>query len=200
MNASLFSMSETSDKQLLTLLQQGDQKAFIVIYERHHKPLYVLAYKYLKNKDLAKDAVQQIFLKLWEYHTALTINISLRNYLYTMLKNHVLNEIRNHTTVIEKHYQILQESVEYEEELLAKLEEHEMFDQLYTAIERLPEQKRMICLYKIRENLSNQEISDKMQISIPTVKTHYTQAIKILRQHFEKLWAFCLLWIYVSCS
>lgn len=107
-------------------------------------------------------------------------------------ENHVLNEIRNNNSALEKNYEIVQSSPEYEDELLAKIEEKDMMEHFYQAIEHLPEQKRQVCLYKLKGNLSNQEIADKMSISVPTVKTHYAQAIKILRTHFERLFLFLL--------
>lgn len=181
------SISGQTDDELLILLQKGNERAFTTIYERYHKLLYVLAFKYLKDCDTAKDAVQQIFLKLWESRTLLNIQINLRNYLYTMLKNHLLNEIRNNYTAMEKNYELAQKTIEHENKILEKLEEEEMNEQLYQAINNLPEQKKIICLYKLEEGLSNQEIAEKMQISIPTVKTHYSQAIKLLKKHFDKL-------------
>lgn len=187
MHKRFLSISGQTDDELLILLQIGNERAFTVIYERYHKLLYVVAYKYLKDNDSAKDAVQQIFLKLWESRTLLSININLRNYMYTMLKNHLLNEIRNNYTALEKNYELAQETVQYENEILSKLEEKEMTEQLYRAIADLPEQKRAVCLYKLKDGLSNQEIATKMQLSIPTVKTHYSQAIKLLREHFDKL-------------
>lgn len=187
MRERFLSISGQTDDDLLILLQKGNERAFTVIYERYHKLLYVVAYKYLKDNDSAKDAVQQIFLKLWESRTLLSININLRNYMYTMLKNHLLNEIRNNYTALEKNYELAQETVQYENEILSKLEEKEMTEQLYRAINDLPEQKRAVCLYKLKDGLSNQEIAMKMQLSIPTVKTHYSQAIKLLREHFDKL-------------
>lgn len=181
------SISGQTDDELLILLQKGNERAFTTIYERYHKLLYVVAYKYLKDNDAAKDAVQQIFLKLWEARTLFSIRINLRNYLYTMLKNHLLNEIRNNYTALEKNYELAQQTIEYENEILAKLEEKEMTEQLYHAIDNLPEQKKVVCLYKLKEGLSNQEIAEKMQLSVPTVKTHYSQAIKLLREQFDKL-------------
>ena len=176
---SFFQKSIRSDEDLLSALREGSEDAFTVIYERYHKLLYV----------------QQVFLRLWESHSLLMINVNLRNYLYTMLKNHVLNEIRNNNSALEKNYEIVQSSPEYEDELLAKIEEKDMMEHFYQAIEHLPEQKRQVCLYKLKGNLSNQEIADKMSISVPTVKTHYAQAIKILRTHFERLFLFLLyLW------
>ncbi len=187
MHKRFLSISGQTDDELLILLQKGNERAFTAIYERYHKLLYVLAYKYLKDNDTAKDAVQQIFLKLWESRSLFSIHINLRNYLYTMLKNHLLNEIRNNYTALEKNYELAQETIEYENEILSKLEEKEMTEQLYRAIDSLPEQKKAVCLYKLKVSLSNQEIAEKMQISIPTVKTHYSQAIKLLREHFDKL-------------
>ena len=187
MHKRFLSISGQTDDELLILLQKGNERAFTAIYERYHKLLYVLAYKYLKDNDTAKDAVQQIFLKLWESRSLFSIHINLRNYLYTMLKNHLLNEIHNNYTALEKNYELAQETIEYENEILSKLEEKEMTEQLYRAIDGLPGQKKAVCLYKLKDSLSNQEIAEKMQISIPTVKTHYSQAIKLLREHFDKL-------------
>lgn len=192
---SFFQRSIRSDEDLLASLRQGSEDAFTVIYKRYHKLLYVLAYKYLKSTYSSEDAVQQVFLKLWEARSLLMVNVNLRNYLYTMLKNHVLNEIRNNNSAVEKNYEIVQSAPEYEDELLIKIEEQDMMSHFYQAIDHLPEQKRQVCLYKLKGNLSNQEIADKMNISVPTVKTHYAQAIKILRVHFERLFLFLLyLW------
>ncbi len=189
---SFIRLTREDDGMSVDSLRLGDMRAFTAIYERYHRMLYVLAYKYLKDTSAAEDAVQQVFLKLWEARSLLVPDMNLRNYLYTMLKNHVLNEIRDNNLTVEKNYELAQASPEYEDELLDKLEEKDMMARLYEAIERLPEQKRQVCLYKLRGNLSNQDIADKMGISVPTVKTHYAQAIKMLRKHFEKLFMFLL--------
>lgn len=198
MDTNYLFISSKPDDELLALLQKGDEKAFTAIYARYHKLLYVIAYRYLKDEDATQDAIQQIFLKLWESHTFLNIQVSLRNYLGTMLKNYLLNEIRNNHIAMEKHYEMVQTAVQYEDEIQEKLEKKEMSEQLYQAIGKLPRQKRTICLYKLRQGLSNQEIAERMQISIPTVKTHYTQAIKLLKEHFDKLQGWFLITIFIN--
>ncbi len=192
-----FQQSTCTDEDLLAQLQQESEEAFTVIYERYHKLLYVLAYKYLKSTCASEDAVQQVFLKLWEDRTLLSVNVNLRNYLYTMLKNHVLNEIRNRNSAIEKNYEIMQSTPEYEDEVFALLEEKDMQSHFYRILQRLPEQKRRVYLYKLKDNLSNQEIAAKMNLSIPTVKTHYAQAIKLLRSHLKRLFL-VLLYVWHS--
>ncbi|MDR1524501.1 MAG: RNA polymerase sigma-70 factor [Tannerella sp.] len=189
---------EATDKELFVRLHKSDENAFTVIYERYHKRLYMIACKYLKDRELAKDAVQQIFLKLWEYRTAQNIPVNLKSYLFVMLKNLVLNEIRNNLTATEKINEIIQASEEADNEFIAEIEKEDLKVQLYKAINNLPEQKKTVCLYKLEENLSNMEIAGKMQISIPTVKTHYSQALKLLRTYFHKIMIFIPL--FCVCS
>ncbi len=188
-----------SDGELLILLRSGEADAFTALYERYHRLLYVLAYKYLKDRDASEDAVQQVFLKLWEARSFMEPNMNLRNYLYTMLKNLVLNEIRDRNSAVEKNYEMAQCSSAYEDELFHKIEEKDMMSRLYEAIDRLPEQKRKVVWYKLRGNLRNQEIAERLGISIPTVKTHYAQAIKMLRAQFERFFLFLLYLWYSSC-
>ncbi|MCF0256752.1 MAG: hypothetical protein HUK10_10770, partial [Bacteroides heparinolyticus] len=62
--------------------------AFTEIYHRYHKLLYVMSYRYLMDTEMAKDAVQHVFTRFWEYRTELRVGVSLKNYLVTMTKNH----------------------------------------------------------------------------------------------------------------
>lgn len=184
-----------NESDLIMALHSDSQDAFTHIYNMYVEILYTIAYKYLKDQDMAKDATQQIFLKLWELRHSISIEISIKNYLFTMTRNHILNEIRNNTSAMEKNYQIAQETSEFEEDITSRLEEDEVSKELYSCISSLPEQKRLVCLYKIRDGLSNQEIADKIGITIPTVKSHYTQAIKMLRNKMKHLFIF----IFMQC-
>ena len=60
-------------------------------------------------------------------------------------------------------------------------------DIFYMALEKLPEQKREICLLKVREELSNKEIAERMNLSVNTIKTHYSEALRLLRMHLKKM-------------
>ena len=175
------------DDKLFARISQGDEEAFTIVYNKYHKLIYVLAYRYLMSVEMAEDVVQHVFTRLWEYRSELCVNISLKNYLFTMTKNHVLNLIRNENSALIKNYEIVQAIPVYEDDLIEKLEEKEMMSLFYQAVELLPPQKREICLMKIKEELSNQEIADKLKLSINTVKTHYSEALKLLRLHLGKM-------------
>lgn len=183
----------TDEAELFRLIQKGNKTAFTIVYEKYHRMLYVLAFQYLKDRDKAEDAVQNSFTKLWEFHADISVSVNLKNYLYTMTKNHILNQIRNENSALEKNYMIVQESDEADDSLMQLIEKKELMTIFAKALKSLPEQKRVVCMHKLDDKLSNQEIAEKMDISINTVKTHYAQAIKLLRLHMEKMLIFILL-------
>ncbi|AVM53006.1 RNA polymerase sigma factor [Bacteroides zoogleoformans] len=176
-----------NDEILFAKVERGDIVAFTEIYRRYHKLLYVMSYRYLMDTEMAKDAVQHVFTRFWEYRTEVRVGISLKNYLVTMNKNHILNVIRNENNAIAKNYELAQDTPEYEDTLVENLEKKELMSLFYKALEKLPPQKRDICLMKVQEELSNQEIADRLQLSINTIKTHYSEALKLLRVYLHKM-------------
>ncbi len=168
------------------LLKKRDKDAFSMIYQKYHRYLYALALKYLKNPDAAEDAVQHVFVKLWESTAKINIEINLKNYLYTMTKNYILNTIRDRKEEVSIHYVNAQADGEGED-ILKKIEEEQLTELLYEQIDLLPPQKKEVCLRKLKTSDSNQQIADKMGISIHTVKSHYQEALKILRSYFQQI-------------
>ena len=179
--------NQISDTELFHRIQKGDEKAFTIAYELYNKLIYVLSYRYLMDEERAKDVVQYVFVKLWEYRAELNIGISLKNFLFTMAKNYILNLIWNENTALEKQYEIAQQVLGYEDDLVEKLERREQMSLFYQALAKLPEQKKRICVMKIREEMSNKEIAERLNVSINTVKTHYAEALKLLRRELLKL-------------
>ena len=167
--------TDTDDEKLFALIEQGDEGAFTQAYERYHKLLYVLAYRYLMSSDMAEDVVQHVFSRLWEFRSELRVGISL------------MNLIRNENSAIAKNYEMAQSASPYEDNLIEKLEKKELMSSFYKAVDMLPAQKRDICLMKVQEELTNQEIAERMNLSVNTIKTHYSEALKLLRIHLSKM-------------
>ena len=175
------------DSHLFFLIKKRDKEAFTTVYNKYHKYLYALALRYLKNGEMAEEVVQYVFVKLWEASRDIDVLFNLKNYLFTMTKNYILNTIRNKRAIISLYYENSQLEIRDESsDFLKMLEERQLISLLYEAIETLPPQKKEICNMKLNENKSNQEIADQLQLSVNTVKSHYQEAIKILRLYFEK--------------
>ena len=183
------------DQKLYDDLRRGKEYAFAAVFERYNRLLYTIAYRFLKSEEEAEDAIQYLFMKLWEQRTNFSFESGIRSLLFTILKNYILNELRLRSLVFEKLYEMAQQ-VNDEDDFLTQFENGELGKFLRVAIDKLPPQKQKICLLKIEYGLSNQEIADRMGITVPTVKSHYTQAIKALRNEIESLiiW-FPVIWI-----
>jgi RNA polymerase sigma-70 factor (ECF subfamily) len=174
------------DYELLMQLKDGNEKAFSVVFETYHRYLYVLACRYLMSDTYAEDAVQYTFMRLWEDKETFDYKTGIKNLLFTILKNYILNEIRHNNLVIQKNYELAQLTEEMETDFLHKLEDADFKTHLYRLIAQLAPQKREVCLLKI-QGMSNYEVADAMHISVPTVKSHYTQVIKLLRAQLDKI-------------
>ena len=176
------------DEFLIQLSKRKDKEAFTIIYNKYHQYLYALAYRYLKDSEMAEDAVQQVYVKLWEMIHVIDIEINLKNYLYSMTKNHILNQFRSKKEMISINIMnAQQEIVDDEPDIVSVIEEAELSDLLQVGIDNLPNQKKEIIKMKIQEHKSNQEIADEMGLSINTVKSHYQESIKMLRIYFKKI-------------
>lgn len=175
------------DHALFLLIKKRDKDAFAAVYQKYHRYLYSLAVKYLKDAQLAEDAVQHVFVKLWETTKNIEIEINLKNYLYTMTKNYILNTIRDHKEEISLSYANAQIDIPGQDDIIKALEDKQMRSILYQGVESLPPQKKEVCLRKLETADSNQQIADKMGISVHTVKSHYQESVKILRSYFQQI-------------
>ena len=172
---------EHEDKILLQSLKRGNEKSFRRAYLKYHKQLYGTALKYLRNKAPAEDAVHDIFVKLWNNRKKLDTAGSLRGFLFTALKNHVLNIISQQKRKLKKDIEL-----SYEKKINNQTAENvivlsEYRDVYQSAIERLPTKRREIFELRVKEGLTNREIAEYLELSIHTVKSQYYKASKFVR-------------------
>lgn len=158
----------------------GDQEAFKSLYENSFHTMLSVACKYVE-REVAKDIVQDIFLKLWSHPKKYSSICDMRFYLYRSVQLQCLNYIRNKK--VENNYRNNLELVSEDFFYNAVLEE-ELFVRLKNAIEELPEKyKNVIKLYL--QGLSDKEIALQLGVSIDVVKTQKKRGKDMLRQRIE---------------
>ena len=169
------------EKDEIQLFINGDQFQFEKIFQTYHRSVYAIALRYLKDAALAEDVVQEVFTKLWNNRTSVNPEQSLKGYLFTIAKNHILNTIRNNTKAKER---ILQYFNERDRNSNNETDAPELTTLIYKAIEFLPKKRRVIVKLKLFKGLDNKAVAAKMHVSINTVKVQYTKALKFLRSEF----------------
>ena len=158
--------SQDEAQALVKALKEGNQLAFSIVYKTYAAQTFSLAFKYLLNKELAEDAVQNLFLKLWLKKEEIDETKPINRYLFTMLKNDLLNTLRDSKKNI------------YSQNENLKQEQMNIIQQ---ALEQLSPQRRKVFEMKVSGKYSNQEIADKLNLSINTIKFQYSQSLKQIR-------------------
>jgi RNA polymerase sigma factor (sigma-70 family) len=180
--------SSDNDKQLINRLKAGDESAFEQAYNIYHKGLYGMAVTWLKNRTLAKDAVQNVYLRLWNYRTKLDSERSetLQPLLTTFLRNEILNTIRSQKRRIREHIEFSRQkkkSSNSTEETVFFSDYHRIKE---CGLKQLSYRQEQIHRLRTEEGLSNKEVAKKLDISIHAVKSQYYLASRSLREYMRK--------------
>lgn len=175
------------DHILLNLLREGNQGAYTAIFERYSRLLVNHAHKMLGNQDEANDAVQEVFLSIWNKRQELTITGSLSSYLYKATKNRILNHIA-HEKVVSRYADSISNFIENDYVVAdSKLREEELEAMIAKEIALLPEKMREVFLLRKVEELSYEEIALKLNITDKTAKQQVYNSLKILRRKLKSL-------------
>jgi RNA polymerase sigma-70 factor (family 1) len=174
-------MKLSLDKEKLADLKNGEKQAFERVYWMYRKPVYGMAYRYLRVHELAEDAVQDIFVKLWIKRETLNPEKPFEPFLFSILKNHVLNMIKMNKRRIVRQF----EYCEINEKRSKTTDAEAIFADTQKIIEegldQLPEGKQLVFRMKRIEGYSNKEIAEELGISVNTVKSQFYKASKFLQ-------------------
>jgi RNA polymerase sigma-70 factor (family 1) len=179
-----------SDHQLIELLKQRDHAAFTEIYNRYHYLMIAFAYKKLRDEDLAKDFVQELFTTLWQKKDNLKQPGTLSSYLYISLRSRILDYF-GHQNVAAKYLESLKDySVSgIINDTDHKIRERQLQTYIDQQIQNLPKKMRIVFEMSRKDQLSYKLISEKLSISERTVQTQITNTLSRLKAKLS-LWLF----------
>jgi RNA polymerase sigma-70 factor (ECF subfamily) len=176
---------DRADDAIWKRIQQKDIKTFESYYKEHYKAFYLMACKYLKDSKLAEEVVNDVFMKIWEDGANIIIAVSLKSYIYKAVINRSINLQQKIKKEEQQHANM--DIIPDEGYELRQIEENELKMKLYAAIDQLPAQCKKVFEMSRFEELKQQEIADKLGISIKTVKNHITHALKEISKSVDHL-------------
>ncbi|MEJ5994397.1 RNA polymerase sigma-70 factor [Pedobacter sp. Du54] len=177
-----------SDFDLLHHLSLGDSIAYTEIYERYYYLMLVFAYKKLRDEDLAKDSIQELFANLWEKRATLTSVNHLASYLFTATRNRVFDLISHHH-VKSKYIQSIADysNTTHNAQTDYLVREKQLKAYIEKAINELPSKMREIFELSRKSDLTYKEIAEKLSVSERTVNNQISNALKRLRTKLLKI-------------
>ncbi|MBW1658218.1 sigma-70 family RNA polymerase sigma factor [Flavobacterium quisquiliarum] len=162
------------------MLNYKDFKVFEALYKEHFVFFSLVSFNIVKDKDAAKDIVQDFFTYLWEKEEALNFTISFKAYGTKAIKNLSLQYLEKHKTISLQKTKIVTPKSE-EQTAFENIEENKK-PKIQTLIEKIPQSRREIFISHVVEGLSYAEIAEDHNISINTVKTQMKRAYASLRE------------------
>ncbi|WP_316791466.1 RNA polymerase sigma-70 factor [Pedobacter frigoris] len=173
--------SAYSDQELVALLKNGDHMAFGEIHKRYYPVLYSHAYKRLPYREEVKDILQELFAFIWTNRESLYFTSGLSAYLYTSVRNRVINVFSKDKIRHEYASSFAKYSEEGDNETDELLRHKELIALIEKEVAALPDQMRKVFEMSRFQHLSHNEIAEITNTSPLTVRKQIQNVLKILR-------------------
>ena len=166
-------------------LKEGNLTTFEMYFRTYYQPLCQYAYTFVNDKDEAEEIVQNTFLSLWEKRQNIEIRTSLKSYLYTMVRNACLNLIKHEKIKLRHAQEQLATGDHAANAVTDNVLGNELEVRIQAAVQKLPEQCRLIFKMSRFEELKYAEIAEQLNLSIKTVENQMGKALKIMREELK---------------
>ena len=167
-------------KDFVLLLKKGDESAFTELVNKYNRRLFAYAIGLSGDYSLAKDIVQDVFIKTYEYRKRLDPQFSINGFLYRSVYNQFINKYHKNKSLLKVHdeyvrflNQVIDDSSDSEFEKMLKI--------VNDSIKKLPKRCQEVFVLSKKQGYTNLEISEVLDISIKTVEAHITIAFKSIR-------------------
>jgi len=174
------------NRDLITLLKDGDMLAFDGIYGHYCKRLYGFVLRYIKQKEDAEGIVQEVFIKIWESRNKINIYSSFDSYIFTIAYNTTISLLRKRVNEQKFQEQLLSlQEISSAEHIIDDIHYREINLRVQSLINQLTPRQKEIFKLSREEGLTHEEIAKKLNISINTVKNHMVSTLSFIKSHFD---------------
>ena len=194
---------EHTETLIVEQLKTGNEDAYQYIYDRHYALLCHVANGYVKDQFLAETIVGDTIFHLWEIRETLEISVSIRSYLLRAVRNRCINYLNSEWEKREIAISSLMPDEITDDKMtisdshpLGALLERELEEEIYKAIDKLPNECRRVFDKSRFEGKSYEEISQELGISVNTVKYHIKNALASLQMNLSKYLITLLLFFF----
>lgn len=189
-------LKRISDDDLVKQLNQANDNAvFVEIYHRYHAKLYSAAIKRCLSAEIAEEIVQDLFISLWTNRLTIHIHTSLSGYLFTCIRNLVLNQIQKETVRMKFHESFKRDKEDIDNSTMEGMLAKDMNQNINANLLTLPEKCRSVFELSRKYHKSNKQIACELGISEKTVENHITRAIKYLRVSLQHILLPLAVWL-----
>lgn len=176
-----------NDLFLLQKLKDGDNIAFQELYNKYYGILYLHVYQKLKDREVAKDIVHDLFISIWQKRADLSINGQVSSYMYVAIRNRVIDYISKEKSKLKYLESLTEPSQQISSETDYLLREKLLAEQIESVLDRLSPRVKEVFELSRKEYLSHKEIANKLNISEHSVRGYIKLALRLLKMKFGSI-------------
>lgn len=178
-------LTRLADEDLLTLVERGDADAFEVVYDRHSRVAFSLAFRLLGDRQAAEDLVQDAFLSVWRGAGGYSPSRgSVRNWLLSILHNRGVDRLRTLGAMARR--QDALEQVELrrpdEPDAAALGIERVLAGTIRQELGSLPSEQHEVLRLAYYGGFTHHEIAEMLSLPLGTVKSRMRLGLERLRR------------------
>lgn len=186
------------DKLIIKNLKEGDVLSFDNIFKKYNKKVYYFALSYLKNKEDAEDVVQEVFMNLWKYRDQINEYYVFSKYLFKITYNAICKKFRKQASDKKQLEEVLQNFILEDNSTNLDIEYNNLLETANLLIDKLPSRQKNIFLLSIKEQLTNEQIAQQLNISKKTVENYLAKAKTSLKKSLSdgRILSILLFWLF----
>jgi len=176
-------MTKITDEQLIGKYLKGDEKSLEVLIKKYLKPIHSFVYKNIGNSEVAQDLTQEVFVKVWKNLKKFDRKKQFKSWVFTIAKNTSIDFLRQK----KKETLSLNEDLLFDKsDFIKSLEQKDALSEVHTALQKLSPNYRAIVLLKNEGELTFNEIAQKLNKPLNTIKSRYRRALIFLRNNASR--------------
>lgn len=175
-------MSTPLEQQIVQLLEKSDKRAISLLYENYSDSLYGVILKVTLNEEIAQDALQETFVKVWKNAKKYdSKKAKLFTWLYRIAKNTAIDKLRSFNKRFEKEVQIDKSDVY----ILPTANLNQDVLDLKEHVARLDKKYQIVLKALFFEGMTQQEASDELDIPLGTIKSRLKIGLRELKKVYD---------------
>jgi RNA polymerase sigma-70 factor (ECF subfamily) len=175
----MVSIETDGDAALVRRYLAGDTSAFDELMIRYERQIYRVCYRFVENRDDARDLAQEVFIKAFEHLPSFRGEASLKTWLYRIAMNHCINHLKKNS---HEFVEVNEFTGSVRPTVQAQLEDEEQRNRFRKMVKRLPPKQKAILEMRINEQLTYEEIARMSGRSVSTIKASVFFALEKLRK------------------
>jgi RNA polymerase sigma-70 factor, ECF subfamily len=183
------------DTALVEQIRNGSMEAFEELIARYEAKVFNLAMRFTRNQEDAEEVLQDVFATIYKKLDGFQGKSAFSSWMYRIIVNAAFMKLRkrkqNNTISIEDLSPVVKQVCLDKEQVYGNRSDsmsvnRELRDVIQYAIDRLPEQYRAVFVLRDVDGLSNQEVGEILQLSVPAVKSRLHRSRLMLRKKLQR--------------